>query len=196
MAEEERAGIDPVERALRVLIAQRPRDRVLDDVIRSGERGISIVIGVLVNGMIAIGSVGDRRLIAEEVDSAVESVIPAQRDTEGGSDEEWTTMREAVTSLRSNEVEEAIEEEDKLDSELSELTEVPLEELPPHLARHAIAREGHQALILKDAQVVAPSQAGIMRLHVLRIPIDQVAGWWPMRSDSFPWQPFGTEQNS
>ncbi|HWC50001.1 MAG TPA: hypothetical protein VG448_14060 [Solirubrobacterales bacterium] len=165
------------------------QDGYLLELIRLADRNLGLAVGLLLNGMVVVGSLAPPEHMAKEVDSERSRLAEQARigeKPENLTDEEWEQILEDFSTATSAALREFREELQELDSELEQIGEtgrLDPANLPADLARRMIYFQARSFLTLKNVQIAAPAQVGSMKLGVLRVAVSQVDAWWPLRLD-------------
>ncbi|HWF50953.1 MAG TPA: hypothetical protein VG294_09970 [Solirubrobacteraceae bacterium] len=163
-------------------------DSYLVDLVELADRELAVPVGLLLNGMIAMGVLTTPRAMAEELDAARSrlAALVAGQSPEGVAPEVFQEqLREfgsaGITSWER--YEQLVEELEEQVRPFLEDGELDFDRTPADIARRLIQIRTRRFLTLRDVQVFAPGQAGIMRLKVMRVMLDHVAAWWIIEVD-------------
>jgi hypothetical protein len=182
--------LSPRDLDLALIAAQQGyQDLHLLDLIELADADMGLALGMLINGMIAVGTLAPPEAIAIEIDAErkrlAESFGPDSRPDDL-SEEEWQQRLEEFSTVASDGVQKANKEKAQLEEQLRDAAgggELEFQSLPEDLARRTISLEARGFLTLKNVQIIAPGQPGMMRLPVLRVTVSHVNAWWPIRLD-------------
>jgi hypothetical protein len=165
----------------RIALAVGSRDPFLTDLIDLAENGIGSVVGVLANGMVAVGSIGGPEVVADALDAERRQRAAASVRPEDKSEEEWDKILELFVTANRRLVDAGREERE----EFRESDDGPFDYSDPvrGKVRDALDFETHYNLTLVRPHVVAPGQIGVLRPPFLRVSLRQVAGWWLVPTD-------------
>jgi hypothetical protein len=186
---ETQAPLSPSEIDIARIAAQLGhQDGYLLDLIQLADRDLGLVIGILLNGMIVIGSLAPSEEMAEAID--VERAGLAERfgrdhKPEDQTAEEWEETLNEFSSATSMFLRKIRAEEEELDARLAEIDEdvVDPATLPAELGRKLLDLQGRAFLTLRNVQIAAPAQAGVMKIPLLRVSVGQIDAWWPIHLD-------------
>lgn len=178
-AEEERFA--PEWDLARVGLAAQGGDGFLNDLMELAENGIGTIIGVLINGMVAVGSIGDAGVVADALDEQRRMLASRMDPPEDQSQDEWSKAVELFVTANRRLVEEDRQER----QELRESAEVHWDFSHPvrGRTRSALEREVRFTLTLVEPQIVAPGEGGAIRPAFLRVPLAQIVAWWVVPTD-------------
>jgi hypothetical protein len=189
-SEEKQHSLNPSEIDLARLAAQHGhQDGYLLDLIRLADGNLSLPVGLLLNGMVLVGSLAPPEEMAKEIDAERSRLAQQFRKVarpEGFSEEDWEKALDQFEAATSNALRRFREQEEKFEDELDEIAEgreLEIEALPATLARRMIDIQAREFLTLKNVQIAAPAQMGLMRLDVLRVAVSRIDAWWPVRLD-------------
>jgi hypothetical protein len=187
---DKQAPLSPNELDIARLAAQHGhQDGYLLDLIQLADRDLRLVVGLLLNGMIVVGSLSRSEEMAEAVDALrayLADRFGRDHKPEDQTAEEWENTLSEFSSRASEFVRRIRVEEEELDTRLAESAggeKVDLEGLPAHLGRKLIDLEARTFLTLKNVQIAAPAQAGVMKIPLLRVAVRQINAWWPIPLD-------------
>ncbi|MGI8801338.1 MAG: hypothetical protein ACR2KV_04075 [Solirubrobacteraceae bacterium] len=186
--------LDPADRDLAAVGSYAVQDAFLLDLILLADSGISTSVGLLINGMIVLGAVSSPALAAGEVDAERRRIASMSAQPEGMSDQEWEAAQERFAGANRRALERTDRERTALERDVEFYSGgEPVDEsaAPAGLTRRVIGQRARPFLTLCDVQVVAPGTPGVARVAVLRVAVDEIAGWWVIRHDetgraSFP----------
>jgi len=161
-------------------------DGFLEDLVDLAEAGLGSVIGVLANGMVIVGAIATGRAIAERLDKLLEPMTGDVDPPDDLSPEDWEDRLRFWATRNTRAYDEAVEERTMIDERLQAEGNPAFgwETRPQGLAREALENRIRTTLTLVNVQVIAPGQRGALKTDVLRVPLKQIAGWWPIPVDS------------
>lgn len=181
--------MEPADVDLVRLRAVSEPDAYLQDLVELADQGITALIGVLINGMVAVGTLVGSEKIAEAVDDVRVAVAEIARGVdlpEGLSQEDYgasldalgTRMKTAhkkIEARRRATFEEAVGyvDDDRFDER----------QAPADLTRRMFLASTRAHLTLIQPKIYAPGQNGLMSIPILRVPMSQISGWWPIPVD-------------
>ncbi len=180
--------LGPADHDMASLGSYAVQDGFLLDLIMLADNGISTSVGLLMNGMIVLGSVSSPSLAAGEVDAERERIAGMSERPEAMSEAEWEAAHDRFAGANRRALERTERERARLarDVELYAGGEpVDEEAAPAELTRRLIAHRARPFLTLCDVQIVAPGNPGIARVAVLRVAVNQINAWWVIRHDEF-----------
>jgi hypothetical protein len=186
--------LDPNELNLALLTSRHAPDPFLVQLAQRSKSGGGFGLGLIVNGMVVIGALARPSAFAETVDVEWQKVMNLKERPADTSEEEWASLIERVSTQGAQIIADEVEHEERF-HERGEFYRGPegfdASTTPAAIARAAIVANSASHLTLRDARICAPSQAGPTIVPVLRVAIDQVAGWWILATDdlgnaSFP----------
>jgi hypothetical protein len=174
---------NPLAYDLAFLAAQADVDGQLYELLELADAGVGMGIGLLLNGMIAIGRLDHRRAMAREIDEAGERVAQLVRRPDDVNEDDWSGLQDRLRGGATGETKETDVRKAELEEDWAAtgLTDPSL--APNTLARRAASVDSRVALTLVDVQLVAPPSNGVMQIPVLRVYLPQIAAWWPLRLD-------------
>lgn len=176
------------ERDLALLAGQHGgQDAFLIEVIELADRGLTTSVGLLVNGMVVVGVLTPAKTLAQEIDGERARMVRTAREAgppEGLSEEQFRERLSSFETASTEAVEAAQREREELEDELAATEADTDEDLPAELERRVLKLQPRPFLTLRDVQVVAPGQTGVIRLEALRVAVAQVGAWWPIRLDA------------
>jgi hypothetical protein len=161
-------------------------DVFLAELAQRAELGLGLGVAVLVNGMVIMGGLAPPMEMAEDIDAEWLAAVDRAGRPDDMSEADWTAMRERVSKRQADAVDAQRESLEKLDADSQAHNEgggLDLETIPAELARRAIHANTISHLTLRDAHIFAPGQTGVTAVRVMRIAIDQIGGWWLLRTD-------------
>jgi len=171
---------------LAVLGRSRGADPFLRDLAHRAELGLGFGVGLLVNGMIVMGQLAKAESMAANIDAEWVTVMRRSEKADDMTDEEWAEIGERVTTQAARVVVVQREEHEQF-AEAAESYRVEgildLTAIPANLARRAIFDDAKCHLTICDARIAAPGQSGATVVDVLRVAVDQITGWWILRTD-------------
>jgi hypothetical protein len=185
--------LTPHEQDIAELAAARTaQDGYLMQLIGLADDGVSTYIGMIVNGIIVFGVLSSTDKIAKPVDEHRSWLAGASRKAEmppeGVTAEEFEnslrTFSSAATTAYEAHRAETDEIADEAEPYLTEDGHLDFKAAPARVARRVIGLWYRHSITLAEAQVFAPGQAGLMKLPVMRIALDQVSAWWVIPLDS------------
>ena len=177
----EEAPLPAVERDTLDLALRSAPDPFLGDLIELAQHGTELAVGLLVNGMVVLGSLDGAEAIAQELSTMRRRLIDRSPKPEGQSEEQWEAVREGFTNAPLNYVAEREQAEAGVHQALSERADdgvVNMDDLPATLARQAREIATRTQITLTDARIAAPGQEGMTALPVLRVAVQHVTAWW------------------
>jgi hypothetical protein len=199
--------LTPHEKDIAELAAARTaQDGYLGQLIVLADQGVSTYIGMIVSGIIVFGTLSSADKIAKPVDDHRSWLAEASR--KGGMLPEGVTAEEFENSLQSfstaattaYEAHRAEMDEiaDEAEPYLTEDGELDFKTAPARVARRVVRLRYRHSITLVEVQVFAPGQAGLMKLPVMRVVLDQVSAWWviPLDSEGHASFPLFSTENS
>ncbi|HXD53552.1 MAG TPA: hypothetical protein VN618_02240 [Solirubrobacteraceae bacterium] len=165
-------------------------DGYLSQMLDLADDGLPASIAMVVDGLVVVGALTRGADMAAAVDKhrawlagiARKGVVP-----EGLSAEEYAAQLVAFSGLATSSFETQVKTRDQTYDEAEEyLTAENLfdwEKAPGSLSRRMIAAMHRQSLTVRDVQVFAPGQQGVMRVPVMRIKIGSISAWWIVEFD-------------
>jgi hypothetical protein len=178
--------LGPDEFNLALLASRSAPDALLKQLADRAEVGGGVGVALLVNGMLVMGKLAKAEEMAEDIDAEWTTIMDAADAPDNISAEEWAETRKRVTSQGAKEIQAQREEEEQISSEAEPHrgeTGLDPSAMPAELTRRAIVRNGHCHLTLIKASIAAPGTPGVIPVKVMRVAIDQIGGWWLLRSD-------------
>lgn len=178
--------LSPNDVNLALLTSRRAPDPFLAELAQRAEIGVGLGVGLLVNGMVIMGGLAPPKPMAEDIDAEWLAAMDRSDRPEDTSEEEWAETRERVATREANAVKVQREELEQLDADAKPHRGpdgLDLATIPAELGRRAINANAYSHLTVKNAHIVAPGQVGVTVVEVMRVAIDQVAGWWILRTD-------------
>jgi hypothetical protein len=167
-------------------------DGYLAQLIVLADEGVPTYIGMIVNGIIVFGTLSSADKIAKSIDEHLSWLADASR--KGGMPPEEVSAEEFESSLQSfssgattayeahrAETDEVADEARPYSNEDGNLD---FRTAPARVARRVVRLWYRHSITLTEVQVFAPGQAGLMRLPVMRVTLDQVSAWWIVPLDS------------
>jgi hypothetical protein len=183
--EPDKTPLTAAEVDLAMFTSGRAIDPLLHEQAKRAWVGFGLGISVLVNGMIVMGQLAQPDRMAEELDSEWAMVMKRSPKPDDSTDEEWaeigkriTGATAAMTALRKERTQLSKESEPFREDGVLDTASAPAD-----VARTAIYSEAFPHLTLVNANIFAPGQAGPTKVEVMRVAIDQIAAWWPLRTD-------------
>jgi hypothetical protein len=185
--------LTPQEQDIAELAAARTvHDGYLSQLLGLADDGVSTYVGMIVNGIVVVGTLSSADKMAKRVDEHRSWLAGSSR--KGGTPPEGVTAEEFENSLRtfSSAATTAYEahraEMDEIADEagpyLTEDGQLDFKTAPARVARRVISLWYRHSITLTEVQVFAPGQAGLMKLPVMRVTLDQVSAWWVIPLDS------------
>lgn len=184
MSDEE--PLSPNEANLAHLANRHGPDLFLTELVQRAELSAGLGVALLVNGMIIMGSLASPMRMAEEIDAEWLGAFDLAGRPEDLSEEEWAEMREKVSKRQADSVREQLDALEKLGEDAEPYAEsggTDALAVPAELGRRLIHGNTVSHLTVKDAHIFAPGQQGMTAVDVMRVAIDQVGGWWLLRTD-------------
>lgn len=172
-----------------IAAASNAHDAYLLDLVELADNNLSTSVGLLVDGVFITGTLTSAKAIAEDVDQAHTWLANQSRrhadPKELEDDELQKSLNEFSTSaLKAYEhYEQAIV---KIHEEAKPYLSddgFAFDKAPAAISRSLIKVHQRAAITLRDAQIVAPGQAGIAQLPVLRVAVAHIAAWWVIQLD-------------
>jgi len=178
------------ERDLMRLAARDAPDEFLMALQAMAKQRLHEQVGLLVNGMIVIGELGDADALASLMQVRRGAQIERAERPEGLSDAEWDELAEDWISEPVRMVEDLREREAAVDEAIEPLLEGDdgpprSREIPGELERQLEAFRISSHITLTNATITAAGVNATTSVPVMRIAIRQVAGWWlaPLNED-------------
>lgn len=189
--------LSPADHDLAALGSYAVQDGFLLDLILLADSGISTSVGLMLNGMIVLGSVAAPGLAAGEVDAERRRIAGMSDRPDEMAADEWAAAQDRFAGANRRTLERIEAERRRLERDVEAYdgadNDEPVDETaaPADLTRRLIAHRARPFLTLCDVQIVAPGTPGVARVAVLRVTIAQIAAWWVIRHDktgraSFP----------
>jgi hypothetical protein len=181
-------ALSPNEANLAHIASRNVSDVFLADLMQRADiLGTGLGVALLVNGMVIMGALAPSTAMAEEVDAEWLGVLDHANQPPDTSDEEWSNLRARVGARQMTASETRRRMLDRLDAEAKAYNHdgegLDVEAIPQSLARRAIQANAVSHLTIRDARIVAPGQAGVTTVGVLRVAINQIGAWWLLRTD-------------
>ncbi len=177
------------ERDLMRLAARDTPDEFLMALQAMAKQRLNEQVGLLVNGMIVIGELGDPEVLASLMQVRRGAQIERAERPEGISDEEWDELAEDWISEPVRMVEDLLAREAALDDALEPYLggDGPprSREIPAELERQLEGFRTSSHITLTNATITVAGVNATTSVPVMRIAIRQVAGWWlaPLNED-------------
>jgi hypothetical protein len=170
------------------LAAHAPHaDGFLTDLVELADSGIGTVVGLLVNGMVVVGTITSPEIFAEELDRERRRLAESMKSSrpEGTSADEWAEGLERFATTNARLLAEIEKDRDRVANEVEDDENAPWDySSPPRgLARESLELNVRHFLTLRDPQIVAPGQPGSIKPKALRVALNRVVAWWPIPLD-------------
>lgn len=183
---DEEPPLNPSELNLALLTSRHEPDPFLVQLAQRSKIAGGFGLGLLINGMVVVGGLTRPSDFANMVDAEWRKAANAFERPDNTSAEEWAAIVERVATQGARIIADEAERAERF-HEQGEFYRGPegfdVETIPAPIARAAIVANSASHLTLKDARIFAPSQPVPTIVPVLRVAIDQVAGWWILASD-------------
>ncbi|MEH3052466.1 MAG: hypothetical protein PGN13_00465 [Patulibacter minatonensis] len=189
MADDEDAPLTGPERDLMRLAARDVPDEFLMALQAMAKQRLHEQVGLLVNGMIVIGELGDPEVLASLMQVRRGAQIDRAERPEGLSDAEWDEIAQGWINEPVQMVEDLRAREAALDEALEPYLsgEGPLRsrDIPAELERQLETFRTSSHITLTNATITAAGVTSTTSVPVIRIAIRQVSGWWlaPLNED-------------
>jgi hypothetical protein len=178
------------ERDLMRLAARDTPDEFLMALQAMAKQRLNEQVGLLVNGMIVVGELGDPEVLAALMQVRRGAQIERAERPEGISDEEWDELAQEWISEPVRMVEDLMEREAAVDEALEPYLAADdgpprSREIPGELERQLESFRTSSHITLTNATITAAGVQATTSVPVMRIAIRQVAGWWlaPLNED-------------
>jgi hypothetical protein len=189
MAEDDEPLSGPERDLMRVAARDAP-DEFLMALQAMAKQRLHEQVGLLVNGMIVIGELGDPEVLASLLQVRRGAQIERAERPDGLTDAEWDELAEDWISEPVRMVEEFQAREAALDDALEPYLGADdgpprSRELPAELERQLEGFRTSSHITLTNATITAAGVQATTSVPVMRIAIRQVAGWWlaPLNED-------------
>jgi hypothetical protein len=175
----------PNDANLAILASRHAADPFLQELAQRADIGAGVGVGLLVNGMVVMGGLAQPEEMAKQIDAEWAAAISRSEMPEDTSEEEWAATRERVATRETRGAEERREQIAQLDADAKELGEggLDLYTSPADIARRALIANAYSHLTITKAHIFAPGQVGVTAIDLMRVAVDQISGWWLLRTD-------------
>jgi hypothetical protein len=190
MADDE-APLTGTERDIMRLAARDAPDEFLMALQAMAKQRLHEQVGLLVNGMIVIGELGDPEVLASLLQVRRGAQIERAERPDGLSDAEWDELAQDWISEPVRMIEDLLAREAALDDALEPYldgagdTPPRSREIPAELERQLEGFRTSSHITLTNATITAAGVNATTSVPVMRIAIRQVSGWWlaPLNED-------------
>jgi hypothetical protein len=179
--------LSPNDANLAHLANRQAPDLFLTELVQRAEvLGAGLGVALLVNGMVIMGGIASAMAMAEDIDAEWLGAVDRAGRPEGTSDEDWEAMRESVGKRQAESVQGQLDGLVKLEEDVQpHKTPDGIDALsvPAELGRRVIHANTYKHLTLRNAHIFAPGVQGVTAVGVIRVALDQIGGWWILRTD-------------
>lgn len=172
-AEGKDAELSRTERYLTELATAHSSDYFLLQLVARAQDGLPSPIAVLTNGMIIFGALVRSRDMAERMDADREKFLRGVGKPENISDEKWAQFLEIEREKFADGWDESYKAEQQFFKDLPEDGPLSAEQ-----EEELIIYQRRPFLTITQARILAPGQAGVTRVPMMRVPMAAINGWW------------------